>query len=201
MSAITYRMGNSLYLNITNRCTNKCDFCIRYKAKLFDSKHELWLKKEPTAQEVIKAIGDPKKYDEVVFCGYGEPLIRLDEVIEISKWVKDNGGKVRINTNGHGNLINKKNILPELKGLVDSMSVSLDAENKETYDSICHPDFGAKAFGAIIDFIKEAKNVVPEVEATVVDLPEVDKKAAQKIADDLGVSFRVRTYYEQDYKK
>ncbi len=201
MSAITYTIGNSLYLNITNRCTNKCDFCIRDKTRLFNNQHELWLKKEPTAKEVIDAIGDPKKYDEVVFCGYGEPLIRLDAVKEISKWIKENGGKVRINTNGHGNLIHKKNILPELKGLVDEISISLDAENKGTYERICHPDFGEASFDAIIDFAREAKRNVQDVELTVVDIPEIDKKAAKKIADELGVSFRVRTYYEQDYKK
>ncbi len=201
MSTITYQIGDSLYLNITNRCTNKCDFCIRDKTNLFNSKHELRLRKEPTAKEVIDAIGDPKKYDEVVFCGYGEPLMRLDAVKEISKWVKYNGGKVRIDTNGHGNLINKRNMLPELEGLVDAISISLNAENRETYDMVCHPSFGPESFDAIIDFAREAKKYIPDVELTVVDIPEVDKKEAKKIADAMGASFRVRTYYEQDYKR
>ena len=26
---ITYEVGNSLYLIITKRCSNRCDFCIR----------------------------------------------------------------------------------------------------------------------------------------------------------------------------
>jgi TatD DNase family protein len=201
MSSIAYKIKDSLYLNITNRCTNKCYFCIRDKTKLFNSEHELWLKKEPSFKEVITAIGDPSKYKEIVFCGYGEPLIRLDLVKEVSKWLKNKGAKVRVDTNGHGNLIHKKNILPELKGLVDSMSISLDADNKDVYKDICQPDFGPAAFDAIIEFIKEAKKYIPNVEASVVGLPEVNKAAAKKIADELGVSFRVRTYYEKDYVK
>lgn len=199
MSSIAYQIGNSLYLNITNRCTSKCRFCIRYKTKLFNNKHELWLKKEPAAKEIIEAIGDPAKYKEVVFCGYGEPLVRLDTVKEISKWLKDKGAAVRIDTNGHGNLIHKRNIVPELKGLVDSISISLNAQNKKLYNEICRPDFGEDAFDAIIEFARECKKYIPKVELTVVGIPEIDVKEAKKIADDLGVSFRVRTYYEQDY--
>ena len=199
MSSIEYQIGNSLYLNITNRCTSKCSFCIRYKTKLFNSENELWLKKEPTAKEIIEAIGDPTKYKEVVFCGYGEPLIRLDVVIEVSKWLKGKGARVRIDTNGHGNLIHKRNIVPELEGLVDSISISLNAQNGKIYNEICRPDFGENAFDAIIEFAKECKKYIPEVELTVVGIPQIDVKAAKKIADDLGVPFRVRTYYEQDY--
>ena len=199
MSSIEYQIGNSLYLNITNRCTSKCSFCIRYKTKLFNSKNELWLKKEPTAKEIIEAIGDPTKYKEVVFCGYGEPLIRLDVVIEVSKWLKGKGTKVRIDTNGHANLIHKKNIVPELEGLVDSISISLNAQNRKVYNEVCRPDFGEDAFDAIIEFARECKKYIPEVELTVVGISQIDEKAAKKIADDLGISFRVRTYYEQDY--
>ena len=199
MSSIAYQIGKSLYLNITNRCTSKCVFCIRYKTKLFNSEHELWLKKEPTVKEIIEAIGAPTKYNEVVFCGYGEPLIRLDAVIEICKWLKDKGTKVRIDTNGHANLTHKRNIVPELEGLVNSISISLNAQNKKLYNDICRPDFGEAAFDAIIEFAKECKKYIPKVELTVVGIPEIDVNAVKKIADDLGVSFRVRTYYEQDY--
>jgi TatD DNase family protein len=201
MSSITYTIGNNLYINLTNRCTNKCGFCIRYKTQLFNAKNDLWLKDEPSAKEVIASIKDPKNYDEIVFCGYGEPLIRLGEVKEIAKWVKENGGRVRIDTNGHGNLIHKRNILPELKGLVDSISISLNAENSATYDMLCHPDFGEASFNAIIDFAKGAKEYIPSVELSVVGMPGVDIKAAQKIAEEIGAAFRVRTYYEQEYKK
>lgn len=201
MNTIAYKIGKNLYLNITNQCTNKCVFCIRYKTPLFNSQHDLWLKKEPSAQDVIDAIGDPSKYDEVVFCGFGEPLIRLDVVKDVAEWLKKLGKRVRIDTNGHGNLIHNRNILPELKGLVDKISISLNAADAVTYESLCHSSFPNKSFNAVIEFAKEAKKYIPEVELTVVGIPEVDIKAAQKIAEDLGVTFRVRTYYEQDYKK
>ena len=201
MGVIAYQIGDSLYLNITNRCTNRCDFCIRYKTKLFNAKHQLWLKKEPTPKEVIEAIGDPSKYREVVFCGYGEPTIRIDAVKEIASWLKSKGKRVRLDTNGHGNLINKRDILPELKGMIDAVSISLNAQDAPTYEKLCHPDFGEPSFDALIAFAKEAKRYIPEVELTIVGLPGVDTKRAKKIADEIGATFRVRTYYEQDYVK
>jgi len=201
MSSIAYQIGNSLYLNITNRCTSKCRFCIRYKTKLFNSEHELWLDREPTSGEVIKAIREPKRFKEIVFCGYGEPLTRLDVVKEVSAWIKKNGGRVRIDTNGSGNLFNKRNIVPELKGLVDTISISLNAQNRKLFQKICHSEFGEPAFDGIIEFAKEAKKYIPNVELTVVGIPEIDVDAARHIADDIGATFRVRTYYEKDYIK
>lgn len=203
MSDIVYPVGDSLYLNITNRCTNECVFCIRNKAQKFNKKYELWLDSEPSAGEIIKAIGDPSKYKQIVFCGYGEPLIRLTVVKEVAKRLKAESGKrkveIRIDTNGHANLFWGRNILPELKGLIDSMSISLDTDNAEAYEKICRPLFGPQAYQATIEFIKLAKKYIPDVEASIVDLPSVDKKAAKKIADDLGVKFRVRPYYEVTY--
>jgi len=201
MGSIAYQIGNALYLNITNRCTNRCSFCIRYKTKLFNNKHELWLDREPASNEIIKAIREPKKFKEIVFCGYGEPLTRLDVVKEVSAWIKKNGGRVRIDTNGSGNLFNKRNIIPELKGLVDSISISLNAQNRKLFQKICHSEFGEPAFDGIIEFAKEAKKYIPAVEMTAVNIPEIDVEETKKIADDIGVSFRLRTYYEQDYIK
>ncbi|MFC1637696.1 TatD family nuclease-associated radical SAM protein, partial [Candidatus Margulisiibacteriota bacterium] len=194
-----YPVGDSLYLNITNRCTNQCQFCIRYKTRQFNKKYELWMDHEPSADEVIKAIGDPTKYKQIVFCGYGEPLLRLETVKTVAKELKMKKVKIRIDTNGHANLFWGRNILPELKGLIDIMSISLDAENAKVYGQICASFYGEKAYPAVIDFIKEAKKYIPEVEATVVDLPVIDQKACQKIAEDLGVEFRVRSYYEETY--
>lgn len=205
MQDIAYTIDHALYLNITNRCTNACVFCIRNKAPQFQGEHNLWLDHEPSAEEVLKAIGDPKRYKEIVFCGYGEPLIRLDVVKEVAAKLKSeirmskSEIKIRVNTNGQANLFHGRNILQELAGLVDSMTISLNAEKSETYDMICNSFFGAKAFDAVIDFIKEAKKVIPEVEISVVNLPNIDIDKAKKIAEDLGVSFRVRTYYEEKY--
>ncbi len=190
---ITYPIRNSLYLNITNRCTAACTFCVRYHTD-FVKGHNLRLRDEPTAEEVIKEIGDPKRYAEIVFCGYGEPLLRLDVVKDVAADVKRRGGKVRVDTNGHANLIHKRNVLPELAGLVDAVSVSLNAQNAALYDKISQPKFGVNTYEAVKDFIREAKKHIPDVAVTVVSLPEVDVEACRKIADGLGVKLRVREY-------
>ncbi len=190
---ITYPIRNSLYLNITNRCTASCTFCVRYHTD-FVKGHNLRLGEEPTADALIKEIGDPKRYAEIVFCGYGEPLLRLDVVKAVAVAVKERGGKVRIDTNGHGNLIYKRNILPELSGLVDGMSVSLNAQNAETYVKLSQPKFGIETYEAVKEFLREAKKYIPDVTATVVSAPEVDVEACRRIAEELGVKFRVREY-------
>jgi TatD DNase family protein len=187
---IAYRIRDSLYLNITNRCTNKCSFCVRFHSDYVKG-HNLRLPGEPTEEQLKIAIGDPRKYRETVFCGYGEPLLRLDTVKKVAGWIKENGGSVRINTNGHGNLIHGRNILPELKGVVDSISVSLDAHDEESYEKICSPAF-RNAFREVVSFIREAKACIPHVQATVVAMDGVDIEKCRKIAEELGVTLRVR---------
>ena len=190
---ITYPIRNSLYLNVTNRCTSACTFCVRYHTD-FVKGHNLRLGEEPTAEALIKEIGDPKRYGEIVFCGYGEPLLRFDVVKAVATEVKRQGGRVRIDTNGHANLIHKRNILPELSGLVDAVSVSLNAQNAELYNKVSQPKFGIVTYEAVKEFIREAKKYIPDVTATVVSLPEVDIDACRKIAEELGAKFRVREY-------
>jgi TatD DNase family protein len=129
-----------------------------------------------------------------VFCGYGEPLLRLDVVKAVSAEVKRHGGKVRIDTNGHANLIHKRNVLPELAGLVDAVSVSLNAQNSEIYEKLTQPKFGSITYEAVKEFIHEAKKYIPDVTATVVSAPGVDIEACRKIAEELGAKFRVREY-------
>ncbi len=187
---IAYPIRDSLYLNITNRCTSKCVFCVRFTTD-FVKGHNLRLAHEPSVEELRDAIGDPLRYKEIVFCGYGEPLLRLDAVKSIAAWVKQQGGRVRVNTNGHGNLIHKRNILPELKGLVDAVSVSLDAQDEKTYGQVCKPVF-ENAFQEVINFIREAKLCIPEVQATVVAAEGVDIDKCRELADELGVKLRVR---------
>ncbi|MGC2062083.1 MAG: TatD family hydrolase [Thermodesulfovibrionales bacterium] len=187
---IAYRIRDSLYLNITNRCTNACTFCVKFQTDYVKG-HNLRLDHEPSEEEVREAIGDPSRYKEIVFCGYGEPLSRLDIVKGIASWVKRQHGRVRVNTNGQANLIHKRKIIPELQGLVDSISISLDAQDEETYVKICKPVF-PDAFQEILQFIREAKEVIPDVRVTVVALEGVDIEKCRSIAEDLGVGFTVR---------
>ena len=187
---ITYQIRDSLYLNITNRCTNKCSFCVKFNSD-FVKGHRLRLSHEPSAEELKEEIGDPSRFREIVFCGYGEPLQRLDLVIQIARWVKERGGRVRINTNGHANLIHKRDIIPDLAGLVDSVSISLDAQDAETYNRICSPRF-PDAYEEVIRFTRRIRDAVPDVQVTVVKLPEVDLIRCEEIARELGVRFRVR---------
>jgi TatD DNase family protein len=187
---IAYRIRESLYLNVTNRCTNRCTFCIKFQSD-FVKGYNLKLSHEPSEEELKRAIGDPSHYKEIVFCGYGEPTLRLDLIKNLAAWIKEKGGKVRVNTNGQGNLIHRRNILPELSGIVDNMSISLDAQDEETYNRICKPAQG-NAFPGILDFIKEAKKYIPEVNVTVVTAEGVDIEKCGKIAADLGVGFRIR---------
>ncbi|MEW5747150.1 MAG: TatD family hydrolase [Nitrospirota bacterium] len=187
---IAYKIRDSLYLNVTNRCTSKCVFCVRFSTD-FVKGHNLRLEREPTEEELKRAIGDPARYDEVVFCGYGEPLLRLDLIKSLAAWIKQQGGRVRINTNGHGSIIHKRNILPELQGLVDSLSVSLDAQDEETYNRVCKPVF-ANAFSEVVTFIREATKYVPDVQATVVAMDGVDMEKCRALAEGLGATLRVR---------
>jgi TatD DNase family protein len=192
---IAYVIRNSLYLNITNRCTNSCTFCAKFRDFTVKG-HQLCLEREPTVEEVMKAIGDPSAYDEVVFCGYGEPLLRLDLVKEIAGGLKQRGITVRINTDGQANLVHGRNILPELAGLVDAISVSLNAPDATTYQKICQSEYGEQGYLAIRDFLVKAGQHIPSVTATAVALPGIDIDACRKVAEELQVGFRERAYNE-----
>ncbi|MHB9155795.1 MAG: TatD family nuclease-associated radical SAM protein [Endomicrobiales bacterium] len=196
-NSLVYRYQDSLYVNLTNRCLMACTYCIKYKWKGKFRGHDLRLEKEPAARQVIKAIGDPKKYREVIFCGYGEPLLRLKTLKEIAAWVKENGGRVRINTSGAANLYYERNIVPELKGLVDAISISLNASSARQYVEQNRPRHGEKTFKAVIDFARESRKHIPEVTITTVALPGVDIEKCRRIAERLKVHFRVRPYLDE----
>jgi TatD DNase family protein len=189
---IAYKIRESLYLNITNRCTNKCSFCVKFHSDYVKG-HRLRLRHEPTGEEIKKEIGKPSDHKEVVFCGYGEPLQRLDVVKNISRWIKENGGRVRVNTNGHANLIHKRDVIYELQGIIDRISISLGAHDEATYNKICKPLF-KNAYSAVIKFIKQAKEVIPDVEITLVELEGVDVEKCREIAERLGVKLRIRKF-------
>lgn len=195
---IAYKIRESLYLNLTNRCSNNCIFCARssdlLSSDLIVKGHNLRITKEPSSIELISAVSDPKNYKEIVFCGYGEPLIRLKTVIEVAKALKERGASIRINTNGHGNLIHRRNIVPELAGLIDAVSVSLNAHEHSLYCKICRPQFFEDVYSGIKEFILECKKYIPSVETTIVTYPGVDIEECKKEADGLNVPLRIREY-------
>jgi len=194
-ATVAYKIRNSLYLNITNRCSNRCSFCAKFEDFTVKG-HHLLLDHEPTATEVLAAIGSSTGFDEVVFCGYGEPLLRLDLVKEVAAELKSRGAKIRINTDGQANLVHGRNILPELAGLADTVSVSLNAADAATYSDLCHTPFGEAGFQGVCDFLREAVKHIPTVVATAVTVPGVDIAPIRQLALSLGVQFREREYAE-----
>ena len=198
---ITYEVGSGLYVNTTNRCSNSCDFCVRTTAKDFYG--DLWLEREPTKEEILEAIlsCDLKKYSEIVFCGYGEPMYRFDDIKYVCKKLRESESvKIRVNTNGQGNLINKRDITPELAGVFDCVSISLNAASAESYEKVCHSIYKEAAYPALLDFAKKAKEYVPRVVLTVVEgtMSDKDIKTCFSLAKSVGVELRVREYISSD---
>ena len=191
---ITYTLNNTLYLNITIRCNADCVFCDR-KGEAILKGHNLRIEREPSTQGMIEAIGDPTHYDEIVFCGYGEPTIRLDVIKEVAGWIKGRGGRVRLNTDGHGSVINRRNIVPELVGLVDSVSISLNTIDPKQYGELMRID-GHRFFSAMVEFAKECVRHFPEVVMTIVDMSEIEQEKARRfIEQEIGAKFKVRPFF------
>lgn len=194
------RKGITCYVNSTNKCTCSCTFCLRQTKEMLEG-NTLWLKKEPTVQEIIDEF---EKYDlndfkEVVFCGFGEPLMRHDDLMEVAQYLKAKKSdiKIRINTNGLSSLYNQRDITPEFEGLIDTVSVSLNASNKEEYLRLTRSRYGIDSFAEMLDFAYKCKPYVNHVVLTVVDIIGKDEiSKCQKIADDLGVTLRVRPFEE-----
>lgn len=189
-----YQLRNALYLNITIRCNADCVFCDR-KGEAIIKGHNLRIEKEPSTEEIIAVIGDPTSYEEIVFCGFGEPTIRLDVVKQVSQRVKERGGKVRLNTDGHGSIINGRNIVPELVGLVDSVSISLNTTDPDQYGKLMRID-GPRFFSAMVEFAKECVCCGFDVVMTIVDLDEVDEaKARDFVEKEIGARFVKRPFF------
>lgn len=195
--AVVYRYKHSLYLNITNECTNDCVFCVR---KFTDglSNYTLWLQSNVSADEILRELYkelDDATDKEIVFCGYGEPLIRLDTILEVAGEVKNSHPniKLRVNTNGQAKLLyHTRNVAKELKDVgVDSISISMNAENSEKYFEMCRPRFGGATYEKIIEFIKECKEHIPEVRVSVVE-GYANIVECERVANELDVGFKVR---------
>ena len=193
-TSFTYKIKNSLYINVTNRCNADCVFCDR-KGEAVRSGYNLKMSREmePAAEVYMNEIGDPKKYDEIVFCGYGEPTIRWNVVKEVAAFVKQKGGKTRINTNGHGSYINHQDITPEMENLIDVVSISLNTSDPEEYARLFQVD--KSLFNEAMNFIRNSKKYVSKVIVSIVDYNNVNHEKVKKMTEEIGVEFRVREYY------
>lgn len=197
MTNILYTYNGQLYANITNRCDCNCRFCIRSHKDNVGEAENLWFQEEPTMDEIKKAIDefDFTGYDELVFCGYGEPTCALNHLLESAAYLKKKHPiQIRLNTNGLGNLYHKRNIVPELAKVVDRVSISLNAPTEEKYQEVSRPQF-EHAFEGLLEFAKLSKEAFSDTQLSVVDvLPIEDIEASQKLADELGIYLRIRPY-------
>lgn len=202
-NTLVYLLDGKIYINLTNLCTNDCIFCLR-KDKDDVCGQALWLDNESsTADDVIEQFNKFEPTKEIIFCGYGEPLLKFEVLKQVAKYIKDKypETKIRINTNGHANFANKKNVVPELKGLIDEFSVSLNAPTKEEYDELSQPKFDT-AYDEVKKFIKCCSVEGISVVASVVEGykgKHLDLKTCEKIASDLGAKFRVREWIPNGY--
>ena len=196
---ILYKVHNGLYVNLTNRCPCACTFCLRQTREAVGESTSLWLEREPSAEEVIAAFDawDMESFDELVFCGFGEPTEALPVLLETARYAKEHFGiPVRVNTNGLGNLIWGRDITPELEGAVDRVSISLNTPDPEAYLALVRPKFGAGSFEALLDFARLAAAHVPEVTLTTVEttISREEERRCRQICRELGVNYRIRAW-------
>lgn len=200
---LVYSLEDKIYINLTNRCTNDCIFCLR-KDKDDVCGQKLWLDSEEfTSEDVIKQLKNFEIPKEIVFCGYGEPLLKLDILKEVAKYIKDNypNTKIRINTNGHANYVYKRNIVPELVGLIDEISVSLNGSTSEEYDELSQPKFKG-AYDEVKKFIKACSKSGIKTDTSIVDgykCRRLNVKKCEEISESLGAKLRVREWIVNGY--
>lgn len=196
---ILYPLYGNLYVNLTNRCPCACTFCLRNNGDDLNGSGNLWLDREPTVEEV-KAEFDkfpPESYQDIVFCGYGEPTERLEELLEVAEFAKKKyGKKIRVNTNGLANLIYQKDVTPLFAGKVDAVSISLNTPDAVKYLELTRNKFGMESFEAMLTFARDVKQYVPEVVMTTVEttISREEEEKCREICDRLGVSYRIRAF-------
>lgn len=198
---ILYKVHNNIYVNMTNKCPYSCTFCLRQTMDRIGESDRLWLEREPSLQEVCDEFNkfNMDEYNEVVFCGFGEPTERFDDLIKVAAFVKEKyGKKIRINTNGVGSLINGRDIAPEMKGLIDTVSISLNNPHKDEYLSLVRSKFGEQSFDAMLDFAKECTKHIPNVVLTTVDttISHEEEEECRRICESIGATYRIRPWEE-----
>ena len=193
-----YSLDGNLYVNLTNKCSNACEFCVRNERSSYFGNY-LWLKNgDPTADKVIsvaKGYGDLTRFKEVVFCGFGEPTYRMQEMLALCDYFHEKGLKTRLNTNGQGELINKRDITEEMTGKIDSVNISLNASNAEAYKKLCRSQYGENGFGAMIEFAKHCKKSRIAVRFSIVDnIGEEEIENCKRLAASLSIPLHIRKY-------
>lgn len=198
MSDILYTYKDNLYVNLTNKCPCRCTFCIRSQQKGLGTAEDLWLEKDPTVEQVIQGFAQfpLKNFREVIFCGYGEPFCALDNMLAVSDYIHANSDcRVRVNTNGLGDLIHKKPTAHLLQGHLDAVSISLNAPDAQRYLEVTRPSFGIGSFDAMLSFAQGCQKYVPEVKLSIVDVLSPEEIAqCQAVADRVGVPLRIRHF-------
>lgn len=199
MMTILYPAFGNLYVNLTNKCPCSCTFCLRQTRDEMEGSGSLWLEREPTVEEV-KAEFDKypaDSYNDIVFCGFGEPTERLEDLLEIAEFAKIKFGKnIRVNTNGLANLIHNKDVTPLFEGKIDAVSISLNTPNPEEYFKLTRNKFGLKSFDELLKFAHDVKKYVPSVTLTTVEttITKEEEAECKKICDKLGVNYRIRAF-------
>ena len=189
---IAYPIRNSLYLSITDRCTLVCEFCPKTHGDYQVQGYDLQMDHRPEVEEILSNLPDLAPYDEIVFCGFGEPTLRLKTLLQVAKEIKKHDKKIRLNTDGLGSLVNKRNILPELGEVIDRVSISLNAQNEAVYNRHCQPQLPG-SYQAMLDFVRQAPSYIEDVTVTAINgLEGVDIDACKQLADEIGVKFRQR---------
>lgn len=190
---LAYELHGNCYLNITYHCTLRCGFCPKFNGSWEVQGYDLLIKREPSVEEILVAVGDPSRYQQIVFCGLGEPTLRLDVLLEVAEKLKQQGATIRINTDGLASLVHGRDVTPELADKVDALSISMNAQNEAVYNQHTRPKLEG-AYQAMLDFAAKAKKYVPDVSMSAINgLDGVDVNACRDIAEQqIGVKFRQR---------
>lgn len=196
---ILYEVYNNLYINLTNKCPCACTFCLRQSRESMDDSGPLWLEHTPSFEEVRAEFArfDVQKYEEIVFCGFGEPTEALDVLLETAKYIRAHYDRpIRLNTNGLGSLVNGKNIAPLFEGLIDTVSISLNTPNAGRYHELVRSKFGDQSFDAMLTFARECTKYVPRVVMTTVSttLTAEEEEQCRAICADIGAVYRIRPW-------